>query len=960
VLSLASWQASADPSVFFDENVEPLFVSRCLSCHGAEQKGGLDLRSKTTALAGGKSGAVLVSGKPDESLLFQLVADGEMPPKHPLNEDEVSVIRQWIADGAYFPAQPLDPFAATTDSRAGYDWWSLQPLGEIPVPTVESPAHSDWAQNPIDRFVLTDLSENDLAPSQPASPRTLLRRATYGLTGLPPTPDEVATFLHACEAETGQEDSVGDQAYADALDRLLASPRYGEHWGRHWLDVVRFGESTGFEVNHLIDTAWPFRDYVIRRLNEDSPFDQMVMEHLAADAVSGGDPEIEVGMTFLVAGPSDIVGNQDPVQAATIRANTIDEIIRATGESFLGLTVGCARCHDHKFDPVSQRDYYSLYATFAGVYHDDRGVATPVDRAARDAKVRPLEERKSQLEADRNRLEEGVRARAESKRAEYVARWPRAAVDRFGTEETFASVEAKYVRLIAEGRDNDVRSTSGFTVDEFEVWTDESVPRNVAASSEGGTAEGTSSVPGDFGAAYSAELAIDGKFGERFVARAPELRITFDQPYTISRVFFSSDRNQALSPTSGVATFLCEYRIETSIDGENWTEVVNSHDREPLNDSHRNHRLLRLEITDEEAARRDALNTQVTEVDKALAAIPDHPRLRVGRLQQPSPDHRVFLGGDTQRNGPAVVPASMRALDHATPAYSLDRSVPERDRRVELARWIMRKDNPLTSRVLVNRLWHYHFGTGIVATPSDFGYMGGKPSHPELLDWLAREFIVPSDDAGEGQAWRLKRLHKRIMLSQTYRQSGAHRAAAAKLDSDSRLLWRFPPRRLTGEEVRDTMLAVAGQINTTMGGPGFRLYDYQRDNVSTYVPLDVYPADTYRRSVYHQNARASRVDLMTDFDSPDCAMAAPRRATTTTPLQALTLMNHQFTMDMASHMAERVRNDADNQIGRAFELAFSRPPSEDERISATNLAEVHGLEALCRALLNANEFVYIR
>ncbi len=871
----------------------------------------------------------------------------------------LAVFSATAQSGSSLAFEPIDEFAATDEARAGYDWWSLQPLSDAAPPQVDE--SNAWSVHPVDRFIDSKLQSNGLAPSPPADSRTLIRRATYDVTGLPPTPEEVAAFQAACEAETGSADRVGDAAYDALIDRLLASPHYGEQWGRHWLDVVRFGESTGYEVNHIIDDMWPFRDYVIQSFNEDKPFDRMVREHIAGDALAPGDPAVEVGMTFLVAGPHDIVGNQDPAQAAQIRANGIDEIIRATSESFLGLTVGCARCHDHKFDPISQRDYYGLYTTFAGVYHDSRTVATDEERAAYEAKVAPLRAERDAIAKARADLEAAIIARAETNIADLEARWTRPPVDRQGTEELFPPISARFLRLRAEGRDNDPNARTNFRLDEFEVWTADESPRNVAAAANGGKAKGQSHVAEDFGDAYLADLVIDGKVGERWIANGPELRIEFAQVESVRRVLFSSDRPGALSPTHGEAPTVCEYRIEVSTDGEHWTQVADSYSRKPVNDAHRRKRLMEWSMTTQEREQRDAYGQQIAEFDRQIRDVPALPRLRVGRLAQPEGDYHIFLGGDPQRSGDVVVPSSVSALSGAAGFYALTNETPERERRAALAEWIVEPENPLTPRVLANRIWYYHFGRGIVPNPSDFGFMSGEASHPALLDWLARELIAPSDGS---EPWRIKRMHKLLMRSQTYRQDGGFRADAAAKDADNQWLWRFAPRRLSAEELRDTILMVAGKLDTTMGGPGFRLYQYMRDNVSTYAPLDTVGPETYRRAVYHQNVRAGRVDLMTEFDSPDCALAAPRRASTTTPLQALTLMNHQFTMDMANALAERLEADAGSndiaaQIDRAYAIAFAREPDSGERDLASALIQQYGMAAFCRGLLNANELVYL-
>jgi hypothetical protein len=937
--------AAADRPVDFGRDVTPILEQHCLRCHQpGNKKGDVSLATFHDLKANGS----VVPGKPDESFLLDLVtpADtGKRPrmPKEgrPLSDEQLALLRRWIAEGARWP----DQIVLRERSRADKTWWSLQPLGRIPPPAPEGIPEA-WTSNPIDRFVYAKLRAKRLQPSPPADRRALLRRVTYDLTGLPPTPEDVEAFV---------ADRSPD-AYEKRIDRLLASPHYGERWGRHWLDVVRFGESNGFERNVLLDNAWPFRDYVLRSLNEDKPFDRLVLEHLAADLVGKGNPDVEVGTAFLVCGPYDNVGNQDAIQAAQIRADTIDEMIRATGEAFLGVTLGCARCHDHKFDPILQQDYYSLYATFAGVHHGGRVVATPEALREHRARVEPLQARRDRRARQRARLEESIFARAQGKALEYEARWSRPPVDRYGTEETFPPVQARFVRLTVTSRDDNANQSTRYQIDEFEVWTAAEPSGNVARASQGARAEGRSRSAEDFADAYSAGLTIDGAFGARWIADGPELTITLARPEVINRVLFSSDRTRSLGPRHPQTVFTGDYRIEVSLDGQAWTEVASSADRQPPTPAHRRRRLIALEMTADERRRLEALGTELAEIDRELAAIPPLPTWWVGDFRPADGPFHVFAGGNPQRPGSPVTPASLSLLRGAARGYQLPDGVPEGQRRLALAQWIVAPDNPLTPRVLANRLWHAHFGTGIVDTPSDFGSMGGRPTHPELLDWLARQ--VHAHD------WRLKPLHRLIVTSQTYRQSAAFRAEAAATDADSRFLWRFPPRRLSGEELRDTLLALAGQLDTRMSGPGFRLYRYLEDNVATYVPRDEHGPETYRRAVYHQNARASRLDLLTDFDCPDSAFAAPRRAATTTPLQALTLMNHRFTLDMAGFLARRLEQEAgadnpEGQVRRAFALAYARLPAEEERAAALRLLREHGLRAFCRALFNSNELLYL-
>ena len=415
---------------------------------------------------------------PQESLLVDYVQSQQMPPKKPLSADEVEILTRWVARGAYFPDESLDMFSLTTDTRAGYDWWSLRPLfGRSPPQPDERCA--SWSQHPIDRFIHASLCQQGLSPSPRADKRTLIRRATYDLTGLPPTLEEIAAF----EADERED------AYERLLDRLLASPHYGEQWGRHWLDVVRFGESKGYEVNAIIDNAWPFRDYVIRSLNDDKSFVQLVREHLAGDVIGPGLADVEVGTAFLVCGPYDAVGNGNPEQAAQIRANTIDDVIRATSEAFLGLTVGCSRCHDHKFDPIRQRDYYSLYATFAGIHHDSREVASAEQKQERTEQLTPLTRRKGELLKERSQFDSDLTATAMKRADEFAGDWTRPLASRSGTEEVFPPVLARHVRLTVQGTDTDPNAGTHYRIDEFEVWTSEEEPRNVALADNGGQAK---------------------------------------------------------------------------------------------------------------------------------------------------------------------------------------------------------------------------------------------------------------------------------------------------------------------------------------------------------------------------------------------------------------------------------------------------------------------------------------
>ena len=965
LVGLGCVRAAADDGkdgiAFFEQKIRPVLVERCYGCHSAAAEdlaGNLFLDSKAGWEKGGDGGAaVIVPGKPEESLLVALIRHEEegreMPPDgDKLSGAEIADFVTWIEMGA--PDPRLN--GKVEVKRADKSWWSLQPLSRAEPPALDDgkellPA---WLANPVDRFLLEAMRRQDLTPSPPADARTLIRRMTYDMHGLPPSIGEVEAFA----ADHSRDP---DAAVGRLVDRLLASPRYGEKWGRHWLDVVRFGESNGYERNFIINDLWPFRDYVIRSFNDDKPFDRFIVEHLAADVLGKDEPDVEVATAFLVAGPFDDVANQDPVAKANIRAATLDDIITATGSGFLGLTINCARCHNHKFDPIPTEDYYRLRAAFEGVKHDRRVVASKAERKQHAEQTVELRKQIAEIESQRATLDKLLGQRAE---AELSGRsFPRPKVDPRRTEESFPAQEARFVRMTVVADTGNAAGPSGTNyqrtfgrLTEVEVWTADDRPRNVALASAGGRAEGARGTTAeDFPEAYGPQFVIDGRLGEQyFIGTPPVLTIALPRVERIGRVMFTnglggSDKLQG--------DFPCEYRIEVSLDGERWTTVASGDDREPWSRPHGIERLKRQLATAAEREEFDALDRQLGELRRRLDEVPPLREVWAGVFQQPKEPTCVHRGGDPMKPVDPVAPSSLSMLDKVAPSYSLPLDAPEGERRRRLAEWIVSPENPLTPRVLANRVWHYHFGTGIVDTPSDFGYLGGQPTHPELLDFLARH--LSGNEREEGAGWRLKPLHRLILTSQAYRQSSAFRAEAAGIDKDARFLWRFPSRRATGEEIRDTMLSVAGVLRLEpMGGPGFRLYKLTQNNVCTYFPLDEHGPETFRRSVYHQSARASVVDVLTDFDFPDIAFAAPRRSNTTSPLQALTLLNHDFVLDMAKAYAARI-TAAGRPIEEAYRLAYQREPIPAELDHARPFVEAHGLEAFCRAMLNSSELMAI-
>jgi len=920
--------------VSFQRDVLPLLQQRCGVCHQGEtaQKGFL-VTSAASLLKGGESGPAVVAGAPSDSLLLEKVSGDKsaMPPAgEKLAPREVEVIRQWIATGAIDDSEggPV----------SGSIWWSLQPWQTVDVPEVES----EWARSEIDKFILARLEDKQHAPAPAADRRTLIRRLSFDLLGLPPTPEATEAFV---------ADPAPD-AYRKLVNRLLDDPAYGERWGRHWLDVVRFGESSGYEQNHLRESAWPYRDWVIGSLNEDKPFNQMIIEQLAGDQTGGGNPAIGAATGFLVAGPHDTVGIKNPEGEAQKRANHLDDMIAATASAFLGLSIHCARCHDHKFDPIQQKDYYRMQSTFAGVWHAERVWSNANDVTAYEEATAPLREELRMANEGLEALREAAEARVEAQRERVLGR-RRPSVDAAGTEERFNPVQARWVRLTIEAS---TRRRNVVDLDELEAWTSGPDSRNAALQ---GTAYASSMRIDEASPdTYSAANFIDGKFDKRWISGGgmPQwVMVELPETVSIERVKWSSDRLMGFGGRFE-RSIPEHYRVELSLDGKLWQTVAGSEGRLPYSEEARERLLLFAVFSRDEMSRWESLEERKDAAQRKLDGLEKPPEAFLGRFEQPEEPSFVMIRGNPMDHGDPVSPRSLSVLDEMLDGFELDPEAPEGERRLALARWIASDDNALTARVIVNRVWMYHFGRPFVRTPSDFGVNGGKPTHPKLLEWLADRFV-------RKHGWRLKPLHRDIVLSAAYRQSSAFREEAAALDRDADYLWRFPPRRLTAEEVRDAVLAASGKLDRTMGGPGFRLYRYTVDNVATYYPIEEFGPETFRRSVYHQHARSVKPELLGQFDCPDTALPAPKRISTTTPLQALSLLNNDFLLDQARFLAERTFEEAGPdsiaRIERTWRLAFGRAPDADESRAARQFVDEQGWMLFARAILNANEFVYV-
>lgn len=726
--------------------IRTLLSRRCAQCHEATHaEGKLDLTSRESFFRGGQSGSPVNVTDVNQSLIWQRVDHDEMPPRHPLSSDEKSLLHQWLSDGLPWPEGPIDPQEFTTEFRGGRDWWSLQPISQIAIPSVSTDVSH---RQPIDEFILEKLTSNQLTMSAEAEPRTLIRRATFNLMGLPPSPEEVDEFL---------ADDRPDR-FERLVDRLLASPHYGERWARHWLDVVRFGESNGFERDLPRPNAWPYRDWVIESLNSDMPYDEFARMQLAGDLIADDPMDASRAVGFLVAGPHDTVLSVIDSMKATMRQDELEDLVGTISQTFLGLTLNCARCHDHRFDPVSTKEYYQFASAFAGIDPGEQDF-TPPDR------LKQIEDLKSRI---------------------------------------------------------------------------------------------------------------------------------------------------------------------TQLSNAQQTQQVDEASRREL-----------------ETLRAQVSNLSKASSNKVYTAIATQPGVM-----------RVHRRGSVDLLDAVVSTAGLSAVQGPNPDFGLHPDAMEAHRRKSLANWITDHRNPLFTRAIVNRVWHYHFGAGLVPTPNDLGFQGGISSHPDLLDWLSSEFQSKSS-----RGYSLKQLHRMIVTSASYRQSSSNRKEAFAADASNRWLWRMNPKRLEAEQIRDAMLVVSGQLNPEIGGKGYSDFNsHFFKGTQFYDPIDLPTSSINRRTVYRMWARGGRNPLLDQFDCPDPSTTTPRRNATITPLQSLALLNNAFVLRTADHFAERLRSEqpdsTERQVERAYSLLFNRLPLDEESQASIDFINRHGLIAYCRALWNASEFLF--
>lgn len=752
---------------FFETHVRPLLHSQCVKCHGEnQQKGGLRLDSIEGLLKGGESGAAIERGKPNSSLMMEAVRyeSFEMPPEKPLSAEQIASLETWIANGAAWPKLDGQSVRLTgvefTEEERGF--WSLQPVSHPAVPTVKA----DWVKNPVDQFVGAKLAEAKIVPASAAPTEVLIRRLYFDLLGVPPSPQEIAAFQESINS------SDQASAFADLIERLLADSRYGEHWGRYWLDVVRYAESDGFRADGYRADAWRYRDYVVNAFNTDKPYDQFVSEQLAGDELAPDKAEALVATGYL----RTYLYEYNQRDARTQWQDILNQVTDVTGEAFLGIGVGCARCHDHKFDPILQEDYYRLRAAFGTMLpRDDVPAADLVDRQRYDR--------------------------------------------------------------------------------EYQAWL--------------------------------------GK-GANLRKQLQDLKQPYDKKAAVAAITkFPEDIQQIMAKAANDRN-----PLEKQL-----ADLVN---RQVLFDESR------VKVKDDDAKKIKDLEQQI----KTLAG---NPPTRLPKAitvadvgNQPFPLH---VGGN--ESAKAVIAGGFSILNRSP--FDLQPTQTSSGQRSALAKWITDPRNPLAARVIVNRVWQQHFGTGLVDTASDFGTLGGRPSHPLLLDWLASEFVA--------NGWSIKWLHRLILNSGTWQMSAFHPNVdvAEQADPGNRLRWRFDIRRLAAEQIRDAMLTASGELRSEAGGPSVE-------------------HNSLRRSLYLKILRNKPEPLMNSLDGVDGLNSVSKRSTTTTPTQALNLMNGNWARQRSVAMASRLLDEFDSVqtpklIHEAFQLALGRSPEENELQAATALLQ---------------------
>jgi hypothetical protein len=883
---------------------------------------------------------------------------------------------------AVFAEDQVPPRAAPSDRKAG-DWWSLRTLGRPELPRLGG-ADRSWARTPIDLFVLAKMREKGLVPSPEADRRTLIRRLHFDLLGLPPSPDEVEAFVA----------DVDPQAYEKLVDRLLASPHYGERWARHWLDVVHYGDTHGYDKDKPRPNAWPYRDYVIRAFDSDRPYGRFVQEQLAGDVLFPDTVDGIEALGFLAAGPWDFIGHAEVPESKTdgkiARHLDRDDMVANTMNTFASTTVQCAQCHDHKFDPIAQEDYYSLHAVFSALDRADRRYYSDPSIARRAA---DLESRKHELAARKKQLEAEVARAGGTELADLERRIAvlqqsngeerpefgyhsqiEAAQDRVKWVQVDLGQSIKIEDIVHVGCHdtfNSIGAGFGFPVRyKIEISDDPAFARDAILVAD----HTASDVPNP--GVVPQTVRVGGK-PARYV-RVTATRLAprqSDYIFALAELMVhdASGRNVALGATVTALDSIeasPRWQKKNLVDGYYYGKKSGNDARDLA--ILQTQRLGIIERKVSEATRKELAETasSLAEAEREAAKLPPAAIVYAGTVHygsgafmgtgpsggKPRPIH-VLKRGDVTQPGKEVGPGALGAITQVPGRFDVPPDHPEGERRAALSRWLTDPRNPLTWRSIVNRIWRYHFGRGIVETPNDFGRMGQEPTHPELLDWLAVDF------RDNGQS--IKRLHRLIVNSAVYRQASGSNEANAKIDADNACLWRMQRRRLEAEAIRDSVLSVAGRLDQRMYGPAFQDFVIDKPEHSPHYEYHLYDPDdprAHRRSIYRFLVRSQQQPFMTTLDCADPSMQVDRRNETISPVQALALLNDGLMLVMARHFAERIEplaKDIEGQVKAAFRLALARDPTGTELQELSAYARQHGLKNACRVLLNMNEFVFV-
>ncbi|MFN7629041.1 MAG: DUF1553 domain-containing protein [Pirellula sp.] len=1013
LLAIAISLISAQPSslVADEATIHALLAGRCLECHsGNEPRGGLDLSSRNGLAKGSDSGIIFDRQSWESSLLLNVIESGDMPPKGKLTDEEKKALKDWIQAGAILPETPIDRFKFTSPYRAGYDWWALRPLLDPnPIPKNNGIVNENRIQDPIDLYVDQGLSEHQLPANPTAAPRSLIRRIYLDLTGLPPSYDEVAEF----------EKNPTDEAYATIVERLLQSPAYGERWARHWLDVVRFGESDGFERNYPRQFSWHYRDWVIDALNQDMPYDEFVRMQIAGDLIAPNDTGYSA-VSFLVSGVHNTVVGSSDRMIRIAKQDELEEKIGTLSQTFLGLTAQCARCHEHKYDPISSESYYRLAASLQGVSHGEREVL----QASLQTREQVLESQRRELLDRAATLDQRALAQLASETDRSGREPPESnsstmasmpvpiAAWNFENASVDADTSGPFVDSIrglrAEFHGNHLRTSRGLLLDGQSYLATE--PLGIDVSTKTLCAWVTVDPLEQSGGGVISLQTLDGVtfdaivYGEREAKQwmagsngftrsqsfqAPQEDSHVDQrihiairyqadgtiqafrngvaygnPYRTSIQNFQGSNAQFLfglrhGPPGGNRFFRGVIHSAACFDSALSDQAIAELGISPTQGWDLKVAWDAMPAKDREE--RQGLRTALAEIEAELKTVRSQVRKKIYTVvSNANPGvTKLLIRGDVYNEGHEVRAGGIASIGSNPDDFGLGNDASDAERRKSLAEWITGANQALLARVLVNRVWHYHFGSGIVDTPNDFGFNGGRPSHPELLDHLATRFLAGG--------MKIKDLHRWIVHSKTYRRSTLPNALNMSKDSSNRWLWRYPVRRLDGESARDSMLKMAGVLNTQRGGPGYVDVDIRENNGTTYYfPNALETEDCFRRTVYRFNPRCERSPLLDVLDCPDPSTTAPKRANTTTPLQALSLLNNPFIFQMSEALVGQLRpstgvSEPTDQmlIGPIFRSILLRDPDPEEESYSRELVSKHGATALARALWNTNEFLVL-